>query len=151
MPDSDPELRGRWVWKAMPWAKYTTCVVCGEMRHCYGKSPDRLVCLDCFTRDAATGKLQRRGKTGPRSGYTYKKRRRKSGMIQVVSAMRREGKVVGLIADELGLSDKTVRNYLAEARKAENCTAGPLPEPDDVPRKEDLGSCAILASEGMQG
>jgi hypothetical protein len=144
---SDDELRGRWLWKAMPWAKYTCCAVCSEFGYCHGKSNERLICLGCFTDDGNTAKLRRGGRVGRRSGYAYTQRRPKDGMIRLVRAMRDEGKVVGLIADELGLSEKTVKNYLAESRRSEKCAASSLPERGPIPRKEEPGQSPAAVSE----
>jgi hypothetical protein len=120
----------------MPWAKFTACAVCGEMRYCHGCSSDRMVCLACFSDNARSAKLRRSGTKGKRRRYTYTRRRAKRGMVAMVSAMRDEGKVVGAIANELGISEKTVRNYLSESRRAEKRPATPLSMPDDFPRKE---------------
>jgi hypothetical protein len=140
------ELRGRWSWKAMPWAKHTACAVCGEMRYCHGRSPERMVCLECFTDDEDLAKLRRGGKKGKRKTYTYTRRRAQRGMVAMVSAMRNEGKVVGAIAKELGISEKTVRNYLSESRRAENEAATPPSMRPAVPRKEQRGSSLVLPS-----
>jgi hypothetical protein len=143
---SGDELRGRWAWKAMPWAKYTVCAICGEMHHCHGRSAARMICLDCFALDSTSAKLRRGGKKGKRSRYTYTRRRPKQGMIELVRAMRDEGKVVGAIAKELGISEKTVRNYLSESRRAENDPSSPPSMPGDFPRKEERGFSPVPAS-----
>jgi hypothetical protein len=140
------DLRGRWSWKAMPWGKYTACAVCGEMRYCHGRSPERMICLECFTDDQGVAKLRRGGKKGKRSGYTYTRRRAQRGMVAMARAMRDEGKVVGAIAKELGISEKTVRNYLSESRRPENRAASPLFMRPSVPRKEQRGSSLVLPS-----
>jgi hypothetical protein len=146
-PPATDSVRRRW--KGMRWALFTACVHCGGMHHCYGKSRDRMVCFDCFAEDGTSVRLGRRGQTGRRSGYTYTKRRPKDGMIILVRQMREEGKVVGAIADELGLSEKTVRNYLAESRRSRKRAARPLPEPERIPRKEEAGEIPILVSGGV--
>jgi hypothetical protein len=69
------DLHGKWRWKAMPWAKSTCCAACGEFRYCYGWTPERLVCLECFSADKQVAKARRAGKPGTRSGYTYRRRR----------------------------------------------------------------------------
>jgi hypothetical protein len=43
----------------MPWALYTACSGCGEMRHCRGKTRDRMVCLACFVVADNNAKRQR--------------------------------------------------------------------------------------------
>lgn len=134
------ELRGRWVWKAMPWGLFTVCDVCGEISYCHGKTREWMVCLECFAGDRDVAKLRRGGQKGIRSGYTYRSRRPKSGMVGMVAAMRSEGMVIGAIAETLGISEKTVKNYLSIHRTAENCAATPLPERGSVPRKEHPGS-----------
>jgi hypothetical protein len=134
----------------MPWAMHTSCARCGELRYCHGKSRDRMVCLGCFADDESTARLRRRGQTGKRSGYSYAKRRPKSGMLELVRAMREEGKVVGAIADELGLSEKTVCNYLAKSRMPEKCAASPLPERAEIPRKEEAGQTPVLVSRAAR-
>ncbi len=55
----------------------------------------------------------------------YRTRRAKSKMIETVAKLRAEGKVVGAIADELGLSDRTVRDYLGKSRRPKKCVAIP--------------------------
>jgi transposase-like protein len=140
------DLRGRWGWKAMPWAKHTACAACGEMHYCHGRSPERMVCLSCFTDDEDVAKLRRGGQKGRRSGYRYTRRRPKQGMVELVRAMRDEGLVVGAIAKELGISEKTVRNYLSESRRAEKRSATPLSIRDGFPRKEEARSSLVLTS-----
>jgi hypothetical protein len=140
------DLRGRWSWKAMPWGKFTACAVCGEMAYCHSRAPERMVCLGCFNADSDGAKLRRGGQKGKRKTYTYTRRQAKRGMVAMVSAMREEGKVVGAIAKELGISEKTVRNYLAESRRAENEPASPLSMPDDFPRKEERDPSPVLVS-----
>lgn len=119
-PDSNDVPRGpRWLWVAMPWGLYTTCAVCGQVRYCHGKTREHMLCLECFADDERAAKLRRGGMSGKRTGYTYKVRRAKAEMVTLVAADRAAGKVVGLIAEQRGLSEKTVRNYLARARRAE--------------------------------
>jgi hypothetical protein len=112
-PDDD-SLRGRWLWKALPWGMFTRCSVCAEMAYCHGKTRERLLCLECFGADETGARLRRGGKPGPRKGFTYRTRRPQSEMVETVAKLRAEGKVVGAIADELGISDRTVRNYVSK-------------------------------------
>jgi hypothetical protein len=122
----------------MAWGMFTACAGCGEMRYCHGKSRDRMICLDCFAEDETLAKLRRTGTAGKRRRYRYRRRRPKAGMVEAVRKMREEGMVVGAIADAVGVSEKTVRNYLSMSRKAEKGPPTPDPVRVPVPRKEEL-------------
>ncbi len=142
-----PDLRGRWLWKSMDYAGFTACAVCARQVYCYGKTWERMVCLDCFTADQDSARGRQSGKAGKRAGYQMKTRRPKGEMVRLVAHMRdEERKPVGVIADELGISERTVKNYLSLARKAEKCAASPDGEPSLFTRKEERDLAPILLS-----
>jgi hypothetical protein len=106
------ELRGRWQWKSMPFAGYTGCAVCNRQVYCYGKTWERMVCLDCFTTDQTSARLRRSGKTGPRAGYTFDVRRSRAETIALVRTLHHRGLVIPAIAETANVSEATVRQYL---------------------------------------
>jgi hypothetical protein len=115
---SREDVRGRWLWKAMPWAMFTVCSTCGRFVYCHGKARDRLLCLDCYPQGQVAAD-RRGGKRGQRSGYQYLRRRAKWDTIERVGELKTRGWVVGRIAAELGLADSTVRKYLAQSEASE--------------------------------
>jgi hypothetical protein len=120
------ELEGKWRRKALHWAKYTCCNACAEMRYCHGRGPEQLVCLECFSVNGRVARPPRGGQKGKRKQYVHRSRRPKAETIRLVALLHGGGKMTGAIADELGLSDATVRKYLAMGASAKNGAATPL-------------------------
>jgi DNA-binding NarL/FixJ family response regulator len=75
-------------------------------------------CDDCLEFAEESGyNLVRLG--GPETTPETLRKIRAAHRRQEVLALRAEGLVVGAIADRLGISDKTVRNHLSEARQTQ--------------------------------
>jgi DNA-binding NarL/FixJ family response regulator len=53
--------------------------------------------------------------SGPKTTPKAAKKRRKESRAETARRLRAEGLVVGAIADRMGVSEKTVRNYLADS------------------------------------
>ena len=64
-------------------------------------------------------------------------RRGRDEMIEAARLLRAEGKVVSVIADKLGVSDKTVRAYLARPRPSKNGPTNPVSMRAKNPRGPD--------------
>ena len=144
--EAEEHRRRRWLWKSLPWGLHTTCTVCTEVRYCHGKTRERMVCLECFSTDLRVARLRRGGQAGPRSTYSYRRRRPQLKMITVVAEMAAEGLVAGAIADILGISEKTVRNYLSRAKTPKNRPADPHEHSHLFPRKEEPDLLPVAAS-----
>jgi hypothetical protein len=132
----DDALRGRWLWKAMPWGLSTACSECGEFTYCYGRSRERMVCLACFEANGCHVKLRRAGQKGERATYTYRSRRPKREQVERAKALRAEGKSISQIHFELGVSKRTVTNYLSASLPASQSRSQ---SGLNVTRKEDGG------------
>jgi hypothetical protein len=104
---------------------FSVCAVCAEAGYVAGHIRSRLVCPDCFAVDPDAVNPRRRGTNGAHSGYTYQARRPLQESVRLAHELRRQGLVVGVIAEKLGLSDRTVRNYLTRAETPEKVPRNP--------------------------
>jgi hypothetical protein len=105
---------------------HSVCVVCNQDGYVGGHTRSRLVCERCYIADPDAVQLRRGGKHGRRAGYAYTVRRSLEESVQLVHELRRQGLVVTAIAEQLGLSDRTVRNYLSKGSTPEKVTRKPV-------------------------
>jgi hypothetical protein len=119
---------------------HSVCVVCGQAGYVGGHTRSRLVCEACYLADPDAVQLRRSGSNGNRAGYGSQVRRIGEESVRLVHELRAEGLVVGVIAEKLGLSDRTVKNYLSRG-----CT------PEKVARKPARGAASFHTKRTSKG
>jgi hypothetical protein len=110
---------GRVTFASLDVQMFGVCIVCKQAGWVGGYTRSRLVCEQCYIAGPDATQLRRGGKTGTRRGYTHKTRRPLEESVRLARELHEQGFVIGVIADQMGLSDRTVSNYLSRGSTPE--------------------------------